>query len=134
MAFDTINGVAHFKFFYKRNSSSYYDDTELKNNIITKLAEYLPLWLKDNENKYLYPSWTSSGGVQFFVPRTNYGIYIVLFSAGKTDNNWTYLKDSNRTWDYSEKYESAATPFNWTLSSSSWNYCYLNVVKSKFIY
>lgn len=132
MAFDIINGVAHFKFFYKKNSgSSFYNDTELKNNIITKLAEYLPLWSKDNENKYLYPSWTSSGGVQFYVPSAQYGIYIVLFSAGKTGNNYTYLKDSNRKWDYSERYASAAAPFNWTMTSSSWDYCYLNVIKSK---
>lgn len=126
MAFDIINGVAHFKIFYNKNA-----DTELKNNIITKLAEYLPLWSKNNENTYLKPSWTSSGGVQFYVPSSNYGIYIVLFSAGKTGDNWTYFKNSNRAWNYQTNIESVATPFNWTLSSNSWNYCYLNVVKSK---
>ena len=123
MAFDIINGVAHFKFSYNNSDAS---AQALRNNIITNLAEYLPLWLKNNENTFLQPSWTSSGKIQFnfssYGYYSTYGIYCVLSSYGKTDSNHTYFKDSNGKWSYSTYYGSTATPFNWTLSND-WNYC-----------
>lgn len=126
MNFDIINGVAHFKIFFNKSKAGI-----LKNDILTNLAEYLPLWLKDNENNFLYPSWSSSGKVGFWAATYYSGVYITLESLGKTSSNTNYFKNSNKVYSYSTQSATYATPFNFQLESSDWDYCYLNVIKSK---
>lgn len=128
MAFDVINGVAHFKIFFSMSSGGV--DT-FRNNIISNLAKYLPQWTKNDENTQLKPSWTSSGRVEFLTTSYFSGIYILLFSQGINGYNSNYFKDSNKNYDYDTRIAASATPFNWMVEGNSWTYCYLNVVKSK---
>lgn len=128
MGFDVVNGVAHFKIFFSTVNGG---QITLRNNIVSSLAEYLPQWTKTDEDTRLKPSWTSSGMVEFFTSNSFYGVYIVLFSQGITGYNSNYFKNSDRQYSYNTGAASCATPFNWMTVNSSWDYCYLNVIKSK---
>ena len=124
MAFDIVNGVAHFKITHSTN------DTDVE-NIKTLLANYISTW--SFTGNYFIPSWTNSAKIRIFSNNNSSsgGIGVQLVSINKEGEiNTTCFKTSHKVHaGYSAL--SQYVPCYWTTTNSSWSYFYLNIIKSK---
>ena len=105
MDFDIINGVAHFKIWGSRDSSSN-GGIALRENLLNALNEYITTWERSGEELFK-PSWTSSAQIEIHKSNgsqsgTYYGegICIALWSYYKDKSNSTYFKADKNYWYY----------------------------------